>query len=114
MVFGECGAALDVGGLFAFALEQQIGGANRSSFVVDFLAEQVNGHFFAVLRGEYFQGFFGDRQHAAGAACAVIKCIGRGLDFVYRRKKQQFCHEADDITRGKVFARFFVVFSLKR
>ena len=46
-------AADDVLGLRSFALQEQVGLADGVSFVADFLAEQVDGYFLAVLVGQF-------------------------------------------------------------
>ncbi|KAF0137543.1 MAG: hypothetical protein FD152_401 [Xanthobacteraceae bacterium] len=62
----------DVVGLFAFALEQQISLGDSVGLAIDLLSEEVSGDLLAVLFSQFVQRFFGDRQHAAGAAGAVI------------------------------------------
>jgi hypothetical protein len=95
--------------LAAFALQQQVGLADGVGFVADFLPEQVDGDFLAVVVGQFVQGFLGHGQHAAGAAGAVVEQIGAGLDAVGHGQEQQLGHELDHVARREVLARLFVV-----
>ena len=99
----------DVVGLLAFAFEQQIGLADGVGLGVDLLPVQVGGDLLAVLLGEFVQRFFGDRQHAAGAAGAVVEQIRARLDLVGDRQEDQLRHELDGIARRPVLARLLVV-----
>ena len=90
-------------------LSKQVGLGDGVGFGVDFLPEQVGGDLLAVLRSEFVQCFFGHRQHAAGAAGAVIKQIGARVDLVGDRHEDQLRHKLDGIARRPVFACFFVV-----
>ncbi len=100
----------DVLGLRTCALQEQVGLADGVGFIVDLLAEQVDGHLLAVLLGQFVQGFLGHGEHTAGTAGAVVERIGAGLDPVGHRQKQQLGHELHHIARGEVFASFLVVF----
>ena len=75
-------AADDVVRRLALALEQEVGLADGVGLGVDLLAVEVGGDLLAVFLGELLQRLFADRQHAAGAAGAVVEQIGAGLDLV--------------------------------
>ena len=90
----------EVLGLLAFAFEQQIGLGDGVGLRVDFLAEQMDGDFLAVLPGQLAQGFFRHGQHAAGAAGAVVDQIGAGFDLVGDRQEDQVGHELHHIARA--------------
>jgi hypothetical protein len=62
-----------------------------------------------VLRGEFVQRFFGHREHAAGAAGAVIKQVGARIDLIGDGNEEQLRHKFDGIARRPVFASLFVV-----
>ena len=96
-------------GRLAFALEQEIGLGDGVGFGVDLLAVEVGGDLFAARRGEVLQGLLGDRQHAAGAAGAVIEEIGPRLDPAGDRQQHQPRHQLDRVARRPVLARLLVV-----
>ena len=75
----EGGAVLDVVGLDALALEDEIGLADGVGLRVDLLAVEMNGDLLALVAGELVERLFGHGQHAAGAAGAVVDEIGAGL-----------------------------------
>src|SRR5205807_9332262 len=56
---------------------------------------------FAARRGEVLQGLLGDRQHAAGAAGAVIEEIGSRLDPVGDRQHHEPRHQLDGVARSE-------------
>ncbi len=94
-VVGEGGvlrAAHDVVGGCALALEQEVGLADGIGLGVDLLAIEMGGDVFAVLGGELPQGLLGDRQHAAGAAGAVVEEIGARLDLIGNGQEDEFRH----------------------
>ena len=55
------------------------------------------------------QGLLGDRQHAAGAAGAVVQQVGAGPDPVGDRQEDQLRHQPDGVARRPVLARLLVV-----
>jgi hypothetical protein len=67
------GSSDDVVGGVTVAFEEHVGFADGVGFVADLLAVKVGGDVFAAFFGDLLQGFFGDRQHAAGAAGAVVE-----------------------------------------
>ena len=83
--------------------------ADRVGLGVDLLAVEVRGDLLAVLRGELLQRLLGDRQHAAGAAGAVVDQVGAGLDLVGDRQEDQVGHELDGVARRPVLAGLLVV-----
>ena len=99
----------DVVGRLAFALEQQVGLGDGVGLGVDFLAVEVGGDLLAVFFGKLLERFLRDRQHAAGAAGAVVDQIGAGLDLVGDGQEDQSRHQSDGVARRPVLARLFVV-----
>ena len=76
------GAADYVVGILAFAFEQQVGDADGVGFLIDLLAEEVDGDIFFALGGQAFEGVFGEGEHSACAARSVVDEICGGLDLV--------------------------------
>ena len=103
------GAADDVVGGLALALEQQVGLADRVRLGVDLLAVEVGGDLLAVLVGELLQRLLGDGQHPAGAAGAVVEQVGARLDLVGDRQEDQLRHELHRVARRPVLAGLLVV-----
>ena len=93
----------------AFSLEQQVGLADGVGFGVDLLAVEVGRDILAVLGGELPQGVLGHRQHAAGAAGAIVEQVGAGLDILGDGEEDEPGHESYGVTRRPVLAGFFVV-----
>ena len=60
-------------------------------------------------RGESLQRLLGDRQHAAGAAGAVVEEVGARLDLVGDRQEDQVRHQLDGVARRPVLAGLLVV-----
>ena len=89
---GVLGAAYYVVGVFAFAFEQQIGDADGVGFLIDLLAEEMDGDIFVALGGQAFEGVFGEGEHTACAACAIVDEICGGLDLVGYRQEDQVGH----------------------
>ena len=96
--------------LAALALEHQVGLADGGGLRVDFLAVEDRGDLFALLRRQFLQRLFRQRQHSPGPAGTVIKGICGGLDLVGDGQKHQLRHKPDRIARGPVLAGFLVVF----
>ena len=101
--------AHDVVGGLAPALEQQVGLADGIGLGVDLLTIEVGGDLLAVLGGELPQRLLGHRQHAAGAAGAVVEQVGAGLDLAGDGEEEEPRHERHRVARGPVFARLLVV-----
>ena len=93
----------------ALALEQQVSLADGVGLGVDLLAVEMGGHLFAVRLREFLQGLFGDGQHAAGTAGAVIEEVGAVGDPVGNGQEDQPRHQLHGIARRPVLARLFVV-----
>ena len=111
-VAGEGGvlrAADDVVGRLALALQQQVGLADGVGLGVDLLSEQVRGDVLAALGREVAQRLLGHRQHAAGAAGAVVEQVGAGLDLVGDGQEDELRHQAHRVARRPVLARLLVV-----
>ena len=107
----ECagGAADDVVGGFAFALEQQVRLADGVGFGVDLLAVEVGGDVLVVLGGELPQGVLGHGEHAAGAAGAVVEQVGAGPELLGNGEEDQPGHEAHGVAWRPVLAGLLVV-----
>ena len=69
----------------------------------------MGGDLLAALSGDPCQRLFGHRQHAAGAAGAVVYQVGPGVDPVGDRQQDQLRHERHGIARGPVLAGLLVV-----
>src|SRR5207249_12304564 len=77
-VVRKCGmfrAADDVVGVFALAFEEHVGFADGVGFGVYLLAVKVGDDLFLLAVGPLPKRFFGDRQHAAGAARTIVQQI---------------------------------------
>ena len=109
----ERGAADDIIGGVAIALEQEVGLANGVGLATDFLPVEVGGDLFAMFFGNLLEGFLGDGEHPARAAGAIIKQIGTRLDLVGHRKKHQAGHEPHGVAGCPVFAGFGVIFFIE-
>jgi hypothetical protein len=110
---GPLGAADDVLGVFAFALEEHVGFADGVGLGVDLLAVEAGLDGFAAGGGELAKGLLGDGEHAAGAARAVIEEVGARFDFLCNRQEDQIRHELHGVTGSPVLARFLVVLLVK-
>lgn len=111
-IVGEGGmlrATHDVVGGIALALQQQIRFADRIGFGIDLLAIEVGGHLLAVLSSKLLQFLFRHGEHAAGAAGAVVKQIGAGVDLICHRQEDQLRHQLHGVTGRPVLAGLFVV-----
>ena len=106
---GEGSAADDVVRFVAVAFEQEVGLADGVRFGVDLLSVQVGGDLFAVGGCELLEGFLCNRQHAAGAARAIVEQVGAGLDLVGHGKEHEVGHEPDGVAGCPVFTGFLVV-----
>ena len=73
------------------------------------MAVEVRDYFLALFCSEFLECFFGNRQHAASSRRSVIEQVRAGFDGVGNRKEEKVRHQLDGVTRGPVFARFFVV-----
>ena len=69
---GVFGAAEDVFGVLAFALQDHVGFADGVGFGVDFLSVEEGLHLLVALFGDGNERLFGDGEHAAGAAGAIV------------------------------------------
>ena len=103
------GAADDVVGRLALALQQQVGLGDRVGLAVDLLAVEVDRDVLAVVGGEVEQRVLGDGQHPAGAAGAVVDQVGARLDLVGDRQEDQRRHQLDRVARRPVLAGLLVV-----
>ena len=111
-VVGEGGvlrAADDVVGRLALALQQQVGRADGVGLGVDLLAEQVRGDVLAALGRKLAQRLFGDGEHPAGAAGAVVEQVGAGLELVGDGQEDELRHQPHGVARRPVLARLLVV-----
>ena len=104
-VLREGRAEAEVLGLFAFALEQQVGLGDGVGLRVHLLAVEVDGDVLAVLAGQLAQPLLRHGEHAAGAAGAVVDEVGAGLDLVGDRQEDEVGHQLHDVARGEVLAR---------
>ena len=93
----------------AFALEQQVGLADGVGLGVDLLAVEVRRDLLAVLSRQFLQRLFRHRQHAAGAAGAVVEQVGARLDLVGDRQEDQPRHQLHGVARRPVLAGLLVV-----
>lgn len=110
---GERRTVLHVLGGLAFAFDQQVGFADGIGFGLDFLSEQVNRHFLAMIAGKLIKRFLRNGEHAPGTARAVVNAVGGVPDAVGNGKKDQVGHEPDDIAGCEVLAGLLVVFLVK-
>src|SRR5450759_4158252 len=69
---GVLGAAYDMVGVIAFALEEHVGLADGVGFGVDLLAVEVGADLLPLTKGDGLQGLFRNGKHAPGAASAVV------------------------------------------
>ena len=106
---GPLGAADDVLGVFAFALEEHVGFADGVGLGVDLLAVEAGLDGFAAGGGELAKGLLGDGEHAAGAAGAVVEQVGAGLDFFRDGLEHEAGHEFDGVAGCPVFTGLLVV-----
>jgi hypothetical protein len=74
-------------GVFTLAFEEHVGLADGVGLGVDFLAVKVGGDLLAARGGEFDEGFFGDREHAARAGRAVVQQIRTGFDLISHGQK---------------------------
>ena len=63
----------------------------------------------AVLRGDCRERLFGDGEHAARAAGAVVEQVRAGLDLVLDRQEHEVRHQPDGVARRPVLAGLLVV-----
>ena len=91
------------------ALEQKVRLGDGVGLGVDFLAVEVGGDLLAALLGDLDQRLLGHRQHAAGAAGAVVHQVGSGIDPVGDGQQDQLCHQRHGIARSPVLAGLLVV-----
>ena len=94
-------AADDVVGRLALALQQEVGLADGVGSGVDLLAEEMRGDVLAVLGRELPQGLLGHRQHAAGAAGAVVEQVGAGPDVVGDGQEDEPRHQPHRVARPR-------------
>ncbi len=102
-------SADDVVGRLTFALQEQVSLADGVGFGVDLLAKKVHRDLLAAFFRQLQQGLLGHREHAAGAAGAIVKQVGAVLDLVGDRLKDEARHESHGVAWGSVLARLFVV-----
>jgi hypothetical protein len=69
----------------------------------------VRRNLFAAFCRERAERLFSYREHAAGAACAVIKEIGARGNLIRDGHEDELCHEFYGVARRPVFAGFLVV-----
>ncbi len=100
---------MHVVGFHPLALEDEVGLADGVGFGVDLLAVEVDRNLLAVFGSELRQRLFGNGQHPAGAARAVVDQVGAGPDRVGDRHEDQARHELYDVARGEVLAGLLVV-----
>jgi len=103
------GAAHDVVGGLALALEQQVGLADRVGLGVDLLTPEVRGNLLAPLFRETVQHVLRHGEHAAGPAGAVVEHVGGRLDPVRDGLEDEPRHDCHGVARGEVLARLLVV-----
>ncbi|EXI68515.1 MAG: hypothetical protein AW07_04380 [Candidatus Accumulibacter sp. SK-11] len=106
---GPLGAADDVVGALAFALEQHVGLADGVGLGVDLLSVEQAPDLLAAPGGDRRQRLLGDGEHAAGGAGAVVKQVGAGPDLGLDRPEHQVRHQTNRVARRPVLAGFFVV-----
>ena len=101
-VVGEGIAGFDFADVLPF--DEHVSFADGVAFVVELLADHDN------TRAELFQVVARDREHATGASRGVVNGAddgGFGENFVVFNK-EEVGHEADDVSRGEMFAGGFV------
>ena len=106
---GPFGAAHDVVGTLAFALEQHVGLADGVGLGVDLLAVEQARHLLCALRANRRESLFAHGEHAARAAGAVVEQVGTRLDLGLDGQEDEVRHQAHGIARRPVLAGFFVV-----
>ena len=99
----------DVVGGGPFALEEEIRLGDGVGLGVDLLAVEMGGDLLAVLAGDLRQRLLGHRQHAAGAAGAVVHQIGPGVDPVGDRQENELRHQHHGVARSPMLAGLLVV-----
>ena len=107
---GPLGAADDVFGILALALEQHVRFTNGVGFRVDFLTVEVGGDLQAEFGCEQLEGFLAFRENPAGAASAVVKQIGAGFELLGDGAKDEIGHQPHGVAGRPVLAGFLVVF----
>ena len=88
---------------------QEVSLADGVGFGVDLLAEEVGRDVLAVLGRELPQGVLGHRQHAAGAAGAVVEQVGAGLELAGHGQEDELRHQPHGVAGRPVLARLLVV-----
>ena len=69
----------------------------------------MGGDLLSALPGDLRQRLLGHRQHAPGAAGAVVHQVGSRVDLVGNRQEDQLRHERHGIAGGPVLASLLVV-----
>ena len=92
-VGGECGAELHVVRFDALTLQDEVGLADGVGLGVHLLAVEVDRYLLVSLAGQLLQRVFGDRQHPAGAAGAVVDQVGAGPDPISDWQEDETGHE---------------------
>jgi len=110
---GPLRAADDVVGAFAFALEQHVRLADGVSLGIDLLAVEQGSHLLLALRRDAGERVLGNGKHAAGAAGAVVKQVGAGLDLLLDGQEDEVGHQANGVAWCPVFAGLFVILFVK-
>ena len=108
-IVGEGGAVLDVVRFVPFSLENEIGLADSIGLRVHLLTVQVNRGLLALFAGQLHQRLFGDRQHSAGAARAIVDQVRSRLDLIGHRLEDEVRHQPDHVARREVLAGLLVV-----
>ena len=109
LVGGERGAEGDMQRLLAVALEHHVRLGDGVGLGVDLLAEQMDGHLFAGLRGDGVQAVLCHREHSTRSTGSVIARVRGVLDLVGDGRKHQVCHQLHDVAGRPVLASFLVV-----
>src|SRR5882672_730031 len=73
----------------------------------------MSRNLFAVIFRDLLERLFGDGQHPAGTARAVVKEIGSRLDLLCDRKKNQLRHELYRVAGRPVLTSLFVIFFIE-
>ena len=101
-VVGDRRSEENIVGLVAFAFDQHIALCDRIRFVGVLLTVQMDGNALPVLFRDFVDPAFGDREHAAGSAGAVINAIGRALNLILDRNERKIGHKLNHIARREV------------
>ena len=93
----------------ALAFEEQVRLADGIRLGVDVLTVEMSRHLLAVCSGEFLERLFGHREHAAGAASAVVEQVRAGFDLIRDREEDELRHELHRIAGCPVLAGLLVV-----